>query len=87
MELTSNRLLCMIHIMWYESKMINVILQHWYLRGKWKDIITVQCSNEITLEHISLIKKSDILSLRNVGNKGVDWLERTLFEAGLTLKD
>jgi len=71
----------------HESKMINVILQHWYLRHWWKDIITVQCTNEITLEHISLIKKSDILSLRNVGNKGVDWLERTLYEAGLTLKD
>lgn len=26
MELTSNRLLCMIHIMWYESKMINETL-------------------------------------------------------------
>jgi len=71
----------------HETKMINVILLHWSLRGWWRDIITVENRRDITLEHISLIKKSDIVSLRNVGKKGVDWLEKTLYEAGLTLKD
>jgi hypothetical protein len=71
----------------HQSKTISVILQEWCYRGRWRDIIPVENRRDITLEHISLIKKSDILALTNIGKKCVDWLEKTLYEAGLTLKD
>jgi hypothetical protein len=71
----------------HQSKTICKILSEWSYFKRWREVITVESSYDVTLEHISRIKKSDILALRNVGDKSVEWLERTLFEAGLSLKD
>ena len=87
LPLTKDTLFIEISANGHQTKTINTIIHYWSFRGRWRDIIKVQNSNEITLGHISLMKKSHILSLRNVGDKSVEWLERTLFEAGLSLKD
>jgi glucose-6-phosphate isomerase len=71
----------------YQSKIICKIISEWSYFKRWRDVITVESSYDVTLEHISHIKKIDILALRNVGDKSVEWLERTLFEAGLSLQD
>lgn len=71
----------------YQTKIVYAIVHRWNYFKMWRDIITVENREDITLEHISRIKKSDILALRNVGLKSIDWLERTLFEAGLFLQD